>query len=351
MNIDMRLLASASALAVASLGASPALAAGTVAGSTITNSVTLNYQVGGVDQAAITATDTFTVDRKINVVVAEDGNATTSVAPGRTSAVTTFIVTNSSNAPLDFALAASQPTGGSAKHGGSDNFNVSNTRIYLDANDNSIFDGTDTLVTHLNELAADDSKRVFIVADVPLGRTTGDIAAVVLTATAREANGATTLGAAITQTTGANTSGVDTVFADLAGNGNTAGDGAGLAADDYTVSAASITATKTSRIVSDPVNGTANPKMIPGAVVEYCIAVANAAGGASATNVSISDTLPTQTSYLSAFGILVNGTVTGSTCNADGSAGGSQASGTITASLSDIAAGAARTVLFRVTVN
>jgi uncharacterized repeat protein (TIGR01451 family) len=31
--------------------------------------------------------------------------------------------------------------------------------------------------------------------------------------------------------------------------------------------------------------------MIPGAVVEYCIAVANAAGSATATNISVSDTL------------------------------------------------------------
>ncbi len=351
MTSQMRLLASASALAVAALGASPALAAGTQAGSTITNTVTLNYQVGGVAQSPVTASDTFTVDRKINLLVAEDGNATTSVSPGRTSAVTTFLVTNVSNASLDFALAASQISGGTAKHGGTDNFDVSNVRMFLDANNNSAFDAADTQITHLNDLAADASARVFILADVPLGRATGDVAGVVLTATAREANGAATLGAAITQTSGANTAGVDTVFADLAVNGNAAGDGIAFADDDYTVSAAAITASKTSRIVSDPINGTTNPKMIPGAVVEYCIAVANAAGGATATNVSISDPLPAQTAYVSAFGILVNGTVTGSTCNADGTAGGSQAGGTVTASLSDIAAGATRTVLFRVTVN
>lgn len=351
MTRQMRLLASASVLAVAALGASPALAAGTTAGSTITNTVTLNYQVGGVVQAPVTASDTFTVDRKINVVVSEDGNATTSVAPGRTSAVTTFIVANASNAPLDVALSSLQPSGGTLRHGGTDNFDVTNVRLFLDANNNSTFDGADTQITHLNDLAADASARVFILADVPLGRATGDVAGVVLTGTAREANGAATLGAAITQSTGANTAGVDTVFADLAGNGNTAGDGIHFAEDDYTVSAAAITATKTSRIVSDPVNGSTNPKMIPGAVVEYCIAVANAAGGAAATNLSISDTLPSQTAYLSAFGILINGTVTGTTCNADGTAGGSQANGTVTANLSDIAAGATRTVLFRVTVN
>ena len=115
--------------------------------------------------------------------------------------------------------------------------------------------------------------------------------------------------------------------------------------------AAALTATKTSKIISDPVNGSTNPKMIPGAVVEYCIAVANAAGSATATNVGISDSLPAATTYLSAFGIKVNGTVTGSTCNADGTAGGSFASGVVSGTLSDIAAGSASTLVFRVTIN
>ena len=57
--------------------ASPALAAGTAAGSSITNNVTVNYQVGGIAQTATSATNTFTVDRKINVTVAEVGTTTT----------------------------------------------------------------------------------------------------------------------------------------------------------------------------------------------------------------------------------------------------------------------------------
>ena len=154
-----------------------------------------------------------------------------------------------------------------------------------------------------------------------------------------------------TETSGANTAGVDTVFADGNANGNAARDGADFAGDDYTVSAASLSATKTSRIVSDPLNGATDPKMIPGAVVEYCVAISNAAGSATATHVSISDSLPSETSFESGFGILVNGTRTGSTCNADGNAGGGYAAGVVTATLDDIAAGVTRTVLFRVTVD
>lgn len=353
MTRTMRLFASASVLAVAAFAASPASAAGTTAGTTITNTVTVDYKVGTVSQTQLSASDSFTVDRKVNLTVVGAGS-TTSVSPGQTSAVTTFTVTNASNATLDFALAATQQSGGTAVHTGTDNFDVSNVKIYVDTNhDGSYTPGTDTLVTYLDQIAADATVTVFVVADVPLGRATGDVADVRLTATAAEATAAGSLGATVTQTSGANTTGVDTVFADGNANGNVAGDGAAFGDDDYTVSAASLTATKTSTIISDPINGTTNPKLIPGAVVEYCVAVKNASGtgAATATNITVSDTLPAATTYDSTFGIKLNGTMTGSTCNADGSAGGSFASGVVSGTLSDIQPGSASTMVFRVSIN
>jgi len=353
MTRTMRLLATASTLAAAAFAATPAFAEGTAAGTTITNSVSLSYKVGNVDQNNVTASNTFMVDRKVVLTVAEVGNVTTSVSPGQLSAVTTFDVTNGSNAPLDFALAASQLTGGTAKHGGTDNFNVSNVKLYRDANANGSYDaGTDVEITYLDQVTADEIRRVFVVADVPLGRSTGDVAGVRLTATAAEATAAATLGAIVTQTAGANTAGVDTVFADTgATGGNVAYDGIHFDEDDYTVLAASLTATKTSRVISDPVNGTTNPKMIPGAVVEYCIAVANGASSATATNVNVSDTLPGQTLYDSAYGIKLNGTVTGTTCNADGVSGGSYAGGVVSGTLANLAASTTKTLVFRVSIN
>ena len=128
MNRYTRLSAAASLLAVAAGTATPAFAAGTTAGSTITNNVTVNFQVGGVNQNSVSASNSFTVDRKVNFTVAEDGSATTQVSPGQLAAVTAFMVTNTSNAPLDFALAATNRSGGTAEHGGTDNFDVSNVR-------------------------------------------------------------------------------------------------------------------------------------------------------------------------------------------------------------------------------
>lgn len=351
MTRTVRLLASASALAVSAIAVAPAFAAGTTAGTTITNQVTLDYKVGGIDQNQVTASDSFTVDRKVNLTVAENGS-TTSVSPGQSAAVTSFSVTNASNAPLDMALAVTQLSGGSAAHGGTDNFDVTGPKLYVDSNGNGTYDpGTDVEISYLDQVPADESRTVFVVADVPLGRSTGDVAGVRLAATASEASAAGSLGATITQTSGANTSGVDTVFADTASDGNVQRDGIHFDEDDYTILAAALTATKTSRVVSDPFNGSTNPKMIPGAVVEYCIAVANAAGSATATGISVSDELPVETTYDSAFGIKLNGTVTGSSCNADGIDGGSFAGGIVSGTLSDIAAGVTRTLVFRVTVN
>jgi uncharacterized repeat protein (TIGR01451 family) len=346
----MRLFASASVLAAAASAASPALAEGTAAGTTITNTVTLNYKVGTVDQVPVSASDTFTVDRKVNLVVEDADLATTSVSPGQENAVVAFKVTNASNAPLDLSLAAAQLSGGSAGHGGTDSFDGSNLRLFLDTNGNETFDAGDLTGTYLDQVAADSTRWVFVVSNMPLNVATNDVAGIRLTATAAEATAPTTLGAIITQTTGANTAGVDTVFADSDADGNVARDGIHFDIDDYTVLAASLTATKRSRVISDPFNGTTNPKMIPGAVVEYCISVANAAGSATATNVSLSDPVPAQTDYLAAFGIKLNGTVTGTTCNADGTDGGSYVDGTVSGTLADIAAGTARTLLFRVSV-
>jgi uncharacterized repeat protein (TIGR01451 family) len=350
-------LAAAGGITVGVLGAAPAFAAGTTAGSTITNTATLSYQVGGVAQTAINASNNITVDRKITLTVAEVGSATTSVAPGSSAQVTAFTVTNTSNDTLDLGLTAAQLAGGTAAHGGTDNFDLTGLNLFIDTNSNGAYDaGTDQAVTYLDEIAADASRTVFVVGNVPISQTNGDVAGVTLVAQARSGGGGGSQGAVIAETAGANTAAMDTVFADAAGPaaGDAARDGMASDDDDYTVSAPILSVTKQSRVVSDPVNGATNPKLIPGAVVEYCIVVANAAGGSAADSVTISDPLPAQTTFVAASSFL-NGTYTGSTptgaCNLDGTAGGSVAAGTLNGTLGTIAAGTTRTLYFQVTIN
>lgn len=57
-----------------------------------------------------------------------------------------------------------------------------------------------------------------------------------------------------------------------------------------------ISATKSSNVIADPVNGTEAPKAIPGAVVEYCIQVTNQ-GPSTATSVVTTDSLPANFTY------------------------------------------------------
>lgn len=338
----------------ASLVAAPAHAAGTTAGTPINNVATVDYQVGGVSQTQQSAANQFIVDRKINLLVEELGNATTQVVPGQTNAFTTFELTNLSNEVLDFALTVAQITGGTAAHGGTDNFDVDNVRIYLDnplTGDVGSYDPGDQLVTFIDELAEDAKVRLFVVADIPAGRATGDVAGVQLRATARE-GGSTGLGGSVSQTTGANTAGKDTVFADTAGVvvGDIARDASHSAADDFTVRTATLTVTKSSRVVDDPFNGINDPKMIPGATVEYCIAVANASGGSDATAVSISDNVPGALEFITG-SIRLNGTVTAGTCNADGVAGGNYAAPIVSGTIATVAAGDTRTLVFRATID
>jgi len=352
MKYANRLLCAASVSALAALGAMPAYAAGTAAGATITNTVAVNFQVGGVAQTAQTASNSITVDRKVNLTIVNVG-ATTSVSPGQTAAVTTFQVTNSSNDTLDLSLAALNQAGGTAAHGGTDVIDVSNFKYYADTDSSGTFNAGDTQITWLDEVAADTTKTVFVVSDVPITATNGQVAGIVLTARAEASGTVGTQGALLTATSGANTAGVDTVFADGAGATDSANDGAYSVKGDYTVAAALLSVTKLSTLISDPVNGTTNPKAIPGAVMEYCIVVANASGAATSTSLSISDPLPATVTYNAAYGIFLNGTVTAGVCNANGSAGGTYTAGTTTVSgpLADLAAGGTETLRFRVTIN
>ena len=341
MKRSKQLLGAVSSFALVALSASPALAAGTTAGDSITNNVSVSFQVGGVTQTAVTDSDTFTVDQKINFTVTETDSTTTSVSPGQTQAVTTFEVTNLSNDIIDIGLAVTQP--------GTDDYDVSNVKIYLDNGTTpGVFDAGDTEITYLDEIGEDQTVTVFVVADIPNDTvvSTGDVSQVVLTGTAKEGGTALTEGATLTNSTGANTAGVDTVLAD------TGNDGVEADTDSYTVSAAALSVVKTSRLISDPINGATNPKAIPGAVVEYCIAVSNAAGSATATGVTVTDTMSVDTTYDATFGIFLDGTVDGGgACQADGSAGGSHSAGTVSGTLSDIGAGVTRTLYFRATIN
>lgn len=366
MTSKLKLLVASSAVSLTMLSAMPAFAAGTAQGTGITNTVNVNYNVGGVAQTQQTAADTFVVDRKIIFTLAEKAPiGTTLVTPGQTAQQTTFILTNTSNDTLDFTITPSQIVGGTAAHGGTDAFNVANLLVCRDADANGVCDAAPTATLTIDNLIADANTTILIVGDVPLAATNGQVAGVTLSAAALNSNGTAITAATDATVNGAGT--VETIFADAAktGNGGTsaARDGIDVATDDYTVNAAVLSVFKSSVVISDGVSAS-NFKSVPGAVVEYCISVANAAGGATATNITISDLVPTNTTYL-AGSIRRNGTVTtpgaGQTCSggtvvtdsagdADGGSHGTPAN-TVAGTLTDITGGASSALIFRVTLN
>jgi hypothetical protein len=348
MTSKLKLLVATSTVAAVVMNAGSAHAAGTLVGTDVQNNVSVSYQVGGVNQTAATASNTFDVDRKVIFTVTEAApTGTTAVSPGQQDAVTTFVVSNTTNDTLDFTLAATQLSGGTAEHGGTDAFDVTGLQFFVDANNNGTYEAGTDVATTIDNLAPDTSVRVFIIGDIGLGQTNGQVAGVTLTATAQNSDG-TAITAATDAT--ANTAGIETIYAD------TGRDGIEADGDDYTVAAANLSVTKYSRIVSDGVSAT-NPKAIPGAVVEYCIAVSNGATAATATNVNISDNLTTVAgvTYQASFTPATDGTVVNagtSTCT-PGAGTGSYNAGTDTVSgtLTNIAAGETRTLVFRVTID
>lgn len=358
MTLSKQLLGAVSAAALVAFSATPAIAQGTLAGNTITNTVTVDYSVGGVNQTDITASDSFIVDRKINVVVTATG-VTTTVVPGQTKVVRTFEVQNLSNTTVGYALTAAQI-------GGAPDFNLSNITIFNDANANGVYDTGEATISSLNQLAADEIVTVSVAVDVDPAATNAEATQVILTANAHEAGataGFNSIGAEIVATSGANTAGVDTVLADSAGTDTGATDvvnqGDFSASHTLTVAAAELTVAKSSRVVWDPVNLTTDPKAIPGARVEYCISVSNASGGATATGVTVNDPLPGDvTLFPDAFGatgdVMINGTIDSGTGLCTGGTevdGYTTGSTTVAESLLDLAAGVTRTVYFQVTID
>ncbi len=69
------------------------------------------------------------------------------------------------------------------------------------------------------------------------------------------------------------------------------------ATDTNSVTPPTLTATKISAVVSDPLNGTTNPKRIPGAFVDYTISVSNSSAGFVDNNTTVfTDAIPANTS-------------------------------------------------------
>jgi uncharacterized repeat protein (TIGR01451 family) len=352
-------------------------AVGTFSGTPITNDATVSYSSGGIAQTPVTSLPTvFVVDNMVDVLVAEITDGAALVVPGQLVAsfvdpqVLGFTVTNEGNTAQDYALVAANLGDGASvpfstplTDSNSGTSDATGITMYED-DGSGTFDGADVVVTFLDAMAADETRTVWIVADIPIGALNGSVIGVSLQATTHDSIAAG-LDALTVETAGPDTPlVVDVVFADdfpvVTSTDDGAVDGQASDRDAFLVVAAVLTIVKASAVISDPFNGTTNPLAVPGAIVEYTITVTNI-GTAQATTVTISDDLSTEIGngtvafapdqYSGTFDIRldINGTPTDLTEQADGDqgvfAGNAVTVSNVTLNPADVA-----TMSFRVTI-
>lgn len=354
-------------VALAALAPQAASALGTTSGTTINNAASVLYSVGSVTQPLVTGpTTTFVVDTRVLFNVSKLDANPVGVVPGDNTSGTTrrlqFQLQNDSNTGIRFQVAAadlaSTATITFGAMGYTDNLNTATTiTACFDANANNACDTGENFAT-VNEGALNAT--LIVTGDIPAGATNGQIIGALLTATAVDAGGNP-----LTETNlGLNQ--VDIVLGDGAGTDDAGRSGTYTDRNAWTVAAALLTVTKTAAVYSDPFNGTTNPKAIPGAVITYTVTVANGAGGATAQNVTISDSLNAEIAagrlaFATQFtgnvpacgageGIVVNGACRTNAGDGDNTDFGATGGNTVTASGLSIAASASATVQFQVVI-
>lgn len=336
---------------VAGLGlmlALPALAVGTAAGTSVTNSVTLDYQVIGVDQPQQVDTVAFVVDRKLAVQVQTQDADWISAPINQEFAglsgvpALNYLLTNLSNAPVDVVLGV--VSRGAVDIGGSfsppivQDTGVDGVLVAIDTNGNNVYDATDTVLsqaggvfslpTTLSSDPAVNSLPILVVADISASAADGDYEAFSLVAGVasapgvaygRDDNGEIAPGSGQAPVDQADDPTLEqNVFADFLASpdpinfgfdffaGVSTGapdaefDGQSSDTSGYVVNGVDLQIAKYVEVIYDPVNQNkyaidgvtltgSQPKAIPGAVIMYVIGVANQDTVFDADNLAVAD--------------------------------------------------------------
>jgi hypothetical protein len=270
----------------------------TASGTSITNTSTVSYTVGGVSQTAVlSSAATFVVDKLVSMTLTPQASYTT-VVPNATLQVTKFTYANTGNSTMNSILTPAALATGTSVYSKTSNFLPTACAAYQDGNSNGTFESASDTKNYVENLAAGSSISLFVVCTIPSAQSNNDFGAVNLIA---QASAATTgaAGTALVASSGAKVLGtVATVFGDAAGTDDVANDGKISARSGYLVQTSTLTANKTVVTWCDPVNGATNPKLFPGSYAQYTISVANSATAtASAILGNVGDTLVTQLAF------------------------------------------------------
>jgi uncharacterized repeat protein (TIGR01451 family) len=299
------------------LGSSGAWAL-TKADTTITNSASLTYSAGGVDQTNGGANpvnsnpDSFIVDKKVDFTLTNDdgGQVTNGVVPGASDRVTTWTLTNTGNMDQNFTLASDNLTSNEEIYSDQDTAgkDTATQEIWYKQNGGSwtqynAGDKIEIKGDHSSNALADRQIDIEVRSDIPTNVANGNILNIKLTATAVKA--ANTDPEVNTDDGSGHDrkSVMDTVLAEFDASTGNSGDENNANTDKnaitirfggYKVTTANLTLSKNSCVYSDLItnngNKSADAKRIPGATIIYTLDIHND-GSADATDVNLTDNL------------------------------------------------------------
>jgi uncharacterized repeat protein (TIGR01451 family) len=294
------------------------------AGDSISNTATINYDIGGVPGTG-NASASFLEDRIINFIVTEDnGGMAVPVISDMTDAVMQFTVTNIGNSTQDFLLVAvntaPNPFGLPV-----DNFDPLTIQVFVESGATPGYQAVEDTAVYIDELVSNVPYVVYVVADLPT-QVIDDVSAIALIAQIAEggaagfegaainaddngrispagvfSNGSTNVPTGTSNTMPDSAATMETVFNDPAGlspeDVSTDGlqdiAGNGQHSDTGTYQVMSPVAIVKTVTVIDPLGGT-DPH--PGATLRYQLDVI-VTGNTAVDNLVINDVIPANTTY------------------------------------------------------
>lgn len=313
-------------LALSGACAMGARAADAPAGTSVTNTASVQYVDSGGNTLTQTASANFTVQQIVNVTVTWQNSSPVSVVDGANQQTLLFKVTNTGNGTDSFRLADSlQSPGGTS-------FNPAGCLIYFDTAGTGLYDTSDVLYNPGSNdpvLAQNASINMLVVCNIPAGAADTAKGEMQLAATSDTANG--TFG---TVNVGAGVGGVDAIVGATGGTANSDG--------LYQVHQFAVAYAK-SAVVTAPGGG---HQVVSGATIEYTLTV-TPSGSATGNSLVVTDPVPANTTYV-AGSLLLNG----SAVSAPTGDFNVTTPGAVTVNLGNLAGTAsAQVVKFQVTIN
>lgn len=242
--------------------------AATAAGTVINNQATVTYNSGGSPHFIGSNVSTHTVQELVDLTVVTVDIANVPVTPGDTRMTVTFLLLNAGNGTDSYSISNSVEV--------ASDFTPDSMDVYFDTNGSGSFDAGDTLyVPGTNDpvLTAGSILRLFVVSDIPVGVSEGDLSEIRLTVTSKATIGP-----------GEGDAGTEAIFGSSGGTGTDT--------SIYEV-LSGLVMVKTATVL-DPFGGSLS---ISGAEIRYTITV-DVSGGSSLTLVEVTDAVPAYTTYV-----------------------------------------------------